>query len=72
MQRLIGRQVQINHGAMHPERFGTVYADNPEAVWVKMEDGAREYIAKFRLLCAEYPWGEVPQAVGVYLIAKEC
>ena len=72
MQRLIGRRVQMVCGAMHPIEEGVVYHDNPEGVWVRFEDGAREYIAKFRLLCNEIAEIDVCGApIGVYLI-KEC
>jgi hypothetical protein len=70
MKRLIGRRVLAVYGAMHPENEGVVYADQPEGVWVRFENGAREYIAKFRLLCNEYAEYDVPSAVGVYLIAE--
>jgi hypothetical protein len=68
MKRLIGRRVLAVYGAMYPENEGVVYADQPEGVWVRFEDGAREYIAKFRLLCNEYAEQDLPSAVGVYLI----
>jgi len=70
MRRLLGRRVFAVYGAMYPENEGVVYADNPEGVWVQFENGAREYIAKFRLLCNEYAEYDVPTAVGVYLIAE--
>lgn len=69
MERLIGRKVHMVCGAMHPVEEGVVYVDNPEAVWVRFEDGSKKYIAKYRLLCNEYKELEVPDAVGVYLIA---
>ena len=72
MQRLIGRRVQMVCGAMFPIEEGVVYADNPEGVWVRFEDGAAQYIAKYRLLCNEVEEIDVIDApIGVYLIAEE-
>ena len=72
MQRLIGRRVQMVCGAMHPIEEGIVYHDNPEAVWVRFEDGTAQYIAKYRLLCNEVEEIDVIDApIGVYLIAEE-
>ena len=70
MVRLIGRRVQMVSGAMFPVEEGVVYADNPEAVWVRFEDGSKQYIAKYRLLCNERSEIDVINApIGVYLIA---
>ena len=68
MVRLIGRRVQMVCGAMFPVEEGVVYADHPESVWVRFEDGSKQFFAKYRLLCNEYLEREVPSAVGVYLI----
>ena len=70
MVRLLGRKVERVCGALFPVDFGVVYADNPEGVWVRFENGAREYYAKWRLLCNEYAECERPDAVGIYLIAE--
>lgn len=71
MKRLIGRKVERVCGAMFPVDYGVVYADQPEGVWVRFENGAREYYAKFRLLCSEYAEYDRPNAVGIYLIREE-
>jgi len=76
MENLKGRVVQMNSGAMHPTRLGEVIGDRGEqvAVWFPPIDSADDsevrYIAKWRLLTSEYYFGDVPSAVGVYLIAK--
>lgn len=70
MVRLIGRRVHVVYGAMYPVLEGVVYADQPEAVWVRLRDGSSKFIAKFRLLCNEHLERDVPTAVGVYLIRE--
>jgi len=76
MECLKGRVVQINSGAMYPERLGEVVEDRGEQVVVyfppisSAEESELRYIAKFRLLVSEYAFCDVPSAVGVYLIAK--
>ena len=71
MQELIGRRVQVVSGAMHPLIEGVVEIDRGEQVVVREEGGDLRYIAKYRLLCNEYPEMNVPTAVGVYLIREE-
>ena len=76
MENLKGRVVQINSGAMYPERLGEVVEDRGEQVVVyfppisSADESELRYIAKFRLLVSEYAFCDVPSAVGVYLIAK--
>ena len=76
MINLKGRVVQVNCGAMFPERIGEVIDDRGEQVAVYFppidcdEQGDIEYFAKYRLLCSEYAFCDVPSAVGAYLIAK--
>ena len=81
MECLKGRAVQINSGAMFPERLGEVIDDRGEQVAVyfppinccgscSAEQSEVKYFAKYRLLCSEYAFCDVPSAVGVYLIAK--
>ena len=76
MQNLKGRAVQINSGAMFPERLGEVVEDRGEQVAVyfppisSADQSEVKYFAKYRLLCSEYAFCDVPSAVGVYLIAK--
>ena len=71
MVNLIGRRVQMVCGAMFPIEEGVVYADNPEGVWIRFEDGACEYMAKYRLLSNELPERDVLDArIGVYLIKE--
>lgn len=76
MVNLKGRVVQINSGAMYPERLGEVMDDRGEQVAVyfppisSADDSEVKYFAKYRLLCSEYAFCDVPSAVGVYLIAK--
>lgn len=78
MENLKGRVVQINSGAMYPERLGEIIEDRGEQVVVYFpsvssvgaDDADIRYIAKYRLLCSEYAFCDVPSAVGVYLIAK--
>ena len=76
MECLKGRVVQMNSGAMFPERLGEVVEDRGEQVVVyfppidNAEEAEVKYFAKFRLLVSEYAFCDVPRAVGVYLIAK--
>ena len=76
MECLKGRVVQINSGAMFPERIGEVIDDRGEQVAVyfppisSAEQSEVKYFAKYRLLSSEYAFCDVPSAVGVYLIAK--
>ena len=71
MENLKGRSVEINSGAMHPILLGEVVVDRGEQVVVYCDqDDSTRYIAKYRLLCSEYAFCDVPSAVGVYLIAK--
>jgi len=70
MENLEGRRVQYVYGAHHGEEEGVIVEDRGEQVVVCVADRTIKYHAKFRLLCAEYPWGEVPTAVGVYLLAE--
>jgi len=76
MENLKGRVVQINSGAMWCERMGEVIDDRGEQVAVyfppisSAEQSEVKYFAKYRLLCSEYAFCDVPSAVGVYLIAK--
>ena len=76
MVDLKGRAVQLNSGAMFPERLGEIIDDRGEQVAVyfppisSADESEVRYIAKYRLLCSEYAFCDVPSAVGVYLIAK--
>ena len=76
MQCLKGRVVQINSGAMFPERLGEIVEDRGEQVVVyfppisSADESEVKYFAKYRLLTSEYAFCDVPSAVGVYLIAK--
>jgi len=75
MVDLKGRAVQLNSGAMFPERLGEVIDDRGEqvAVYFPEDDEFAEkvgYYAKWRLLSSEYAFCDVPSAMGVYLIAK--
>jgi hypothetical protein len=71
MVRLIGRRVQMVSGAMFPIEEGVVYADKPESVWVRFEDGSKQFFAKWRLLCNERSEIDVINApIGVYLIQE--
>ena len=76
MECLKGRVVQINSGAMYPERLGEVMDDRGEQVAVyfppisSAEQSEVKYFAKYRLLCSEYAFCDVPACPGVYLIAK--
>ena len=76
MECLKGRVVQINSGAMHPVSLGEVIDDRGEQVAVyfppisSADQSEVKYFAKYRLLCSEYAFCDVPSAVGVYLIAK--
>ncbi len=76
MECLKGRVVQLNSGAMHPVSLGEVIDDRGEQVAVYFPpidspaDAGVKYFAKYRLLCSEYAFCDVPEAVGVYLIAK--
>ena len=76
MENLKGRVVQINSGAMYPERLGEVVDDRGEQVAVyfppisSADDSEVKYFAKWRLLTSEYAFCDVPSAVGVYLISK--
>lgn len=70
MRNLEGRKVQYNYGAHYGEEEGVIVEDRGKEVVVCVADRTIKYHAKFRLLCAEYPWGEIPQAVGVYLLAE--
>ena len=76
MENLKGRVVQINSGAMWCERMGEVIDDRGKQVAVyfppisSADQSEVKYFAKYRLLCSEYAFCDVPSAVGVYLIAK--
>jgi hypothetical protein len=76
MENLKGRVVQINSGAMYPERMGEVVEDRGEQVVVyfppisSADQSELRYIAKFRLLVSEYAFCDVPACPGIYLIAK--
>jgi hypothetical protein len=75
MECLKGRSVEIVSGAYHASRLGEVVEDRGEQCVVRCpandEFGESiHYVAKFRLLCSEYAFCDVPSAVGVYLIAK--
>ena len=71
MECLEGRKVHYVFGAHYGEEEGVVIKDRGEQVVVAVGPEMRlKYHAKWRLLTAEYPWGEVPSAVGVYLLAE--
>ena len=74
MENLKGRVVQINVDGV--TRLGEVIGDRGEQVVVwfppisSADDSEVKYFAKWRLLTSEYYFGDVPSAMGVYLIAK--
>lgn len=74
MECLKNRVVQINSDGV--TRLGEVIGDRGEQVAVyfppvsSADDSEVKYLAKWRLLCSEYCFGDVPSAMGVYLIAK--
>ena len=76
MENLKGRTVQINSGAMYPERLGEIVDDRGDSIAVyfppisSADDSEVKRFTKYRLLCSEYAFCDVPSAVGVYLIAK--
>lgn len=73
MENLKGRVVQINNDGVH---LGEVIDDRGEQVAVYFPpidspaDAGVKYFAKYRLLCSEYAFCDVPKCPGVYLIAK--
>ena len=71
---LTGRKVACVYGVMHEDEFGVVFSDRGDQVVVLLdreEDVHLKYIAKYRLLCNEYPEYDLPPTVGVYLINEE-
>ena len=75
MKDLTGRRVACVYGVMHEEEFGVVFRDRGDQVVVLLDDEycteRLKYIAKYRLLCNEYPEYDLPPTVGVYLINEE-
>ena len=75
MECLKGRVVQINSSG-GTTRLGEVIGDRGEQVVVwfppisSADDSEVKYLAKWRLLTSEYYFGDVPKAMGIYLIAK--
>ena len=71
MENLKGRSVEINCGARHATRLGEIISDLGDMVVVRTYSGDEiHHFAKFRVISNEYLFGEIPDAVGVYLIAK--
>jgi hypothetical protein len=71
MENLKGRSVEINSGARHATRLGEIISDLGDMVVVRTYSGDEiHHFAKFRVISNEYLFGEIPDAVGVYLIAK--
>ena len=74
MENLKGRSVEVVFDG-YESRLGEVVYDRGEQVTVyfpetdEFEDKL-SYYAKWRLLCSEYAFCDVPSAMGVYLIAK--
>lgn len=74
MENLKGRSVEVVFEG-YESRLGDVIDDRGEqvAVYFPETDEFVEkvgYYAKWRLLCSEYAFCDVPSAMGVYLIAK--
>ena len=74
MENLKGRSVEVVLYD-YESRVGEIIDDRGEqvAVYFPEDDEFVEkigYYAKWRLLCNEYAFCDVPSAVGVYLIAK--
>ena len=71
MENLKGRSVEINCGARHATRLGEIISDLGDMVVVRTYSGDEiHHFAKFRVISNEYLFDEIPDAVGVYLIAK--
>ena len=71
MKNLKGRSVEINCGARHATRLGEIISDLGDMVVVRTYSGDEiHHFAKFRVISNEYLFDEIPDAVGVYLIAK--
>ena len=71
MENLKGRSVEINCGARHATRLGEIISDLGDMVVVRTYSGDEiHHFAKFRVISNEYLFNEIPDAVGVYLIAK--
>lgn len=70
MECLLGRKVQYVYGPKYGAEEGVVVQERGKEVVILLDDTTVKYHAKWRLLTAEYPWAEVPEAVGVYLIAE--
>jgi hypothetical protein len=74
MENLKGRSVEVVFEG-YESRFGEVMDDRGEQVAVYFPETDEfvektSYYAKYRLLCSEYAFCDVPSAMGVYLIAK--
>ena len=71
MENLKGRSVEINCGARHATRLGEIISDLGDMVVVRTYSGDEiHHFAKFRVISNEYLFDEIPDAIGVYLIAE--
>ena len=71
MENLKGRSVEINSGSRLPTRLGVIIADLDHMVIVRTYSGDEiHHFAKFRVISNEYLFDEIPDAIGVYLIAE--
>jgi len=74
MENLKGRSVEVVFDG-YESRLGEVMDDRGDQVVVYFPETDEflektSYYAKYRLLCSEYAFCDVPSAMGVYLIAK--
>jgi hypothetical protein len=74
MENLKGRSVEVVFDG-YESRVGEVINDRGEQVVVYFPETDEfeekiSYYAKWRLLCNEYAFCDIPNATGVYLIAK--
>lgn len=67
---MIGRMIEANYGAFYANVRGVIYGVNADNFLVRFEDGTKGEYAKFRILTSEVDERDVPDAVGVYLIAQ--
>ena len=76
MENLKGRVVEMVSGAMFASRLGQIVEDHGEMLQVyyppvgDADTSKTCYHAKFQVISNEYLFDEIPDAVGVYLIAK--
>ena len=74
MENLKGRSVEVVFEG-YESRLGEVIDDRGEQVAVRFPETDEfvekfGYYAKWRLLCNEYAFCDVPSAMGVYLITR--